>query len=808
MYKRSLPVAASAAVALSLLTSAPSPARAATLTGRFTSGDTGAPLPWVTVILRSTVDSTIVAHAPTDSSGRFTLADLHAGRFHLRAILLGYAPYVRADVVIADSAEALDLGRLAMTVAPIAVKGVETSTARGAMQVTSDRNIYFTKDLPGSSTGTTTDLLRSVPELDVDIDDKVSLRGSSSVTIQINGRTSPLKGDALTNFLRQLPASRIERVEVIANPSAKYDPEGTAGIVNLVTKEPLDLGLSGSFWASAGNRGGGSSSRLAWQQGKLTLSGGVSSYLSHIDNGYDDHRENLLAAPRTIYDLHNDSSYRYGFGSIDASGEWAFDRKSTLYGWSSGYLTRNRSDGTSGYVLADVTPSILSSWDRPNLTHSDWHSGSGALGFQHVVVKSRNEWSVEANASGSPSTTTSNSAEYFHVPTDSTGVVSLLDGGEHSHDLSIQADDTYPLGKVGKLQTGYRFDDRRTQNHSTLIDLTSGATGGASDYVHREAFHSGYLTAGTTVGHLSFEGGLRGEAAHTTFDQRADASHYDNDYRSAYPSANVAWDFGKGRTLRLTYSKRIERPGAWYLNPDVPTLDSLNRVVGNPYLTPKYTHSYGLDATWSGSRGLIKLSPYYRRTVDNWDYFKTVDSSGVSTSTWRNASSLSFLGVSLVSSLRQTGRFGGTTTLSVYRERHDASNFTTVGLSSATNWSLDANLTYEVTKPFAVQTYVRYRPAQTLAQGRQSATLYTYAGARWKLGKAAWINFTVNDPFGLWKYEYEASDVSFIQNSSNRSSTRRYGFSAGWSWGKPPQSKVQKKSSDDAAPQQEQPAVR
>src|SRR4029079_18153557 len=573
----------------------------------------------------------------------------------------------------------------------------------------------------GASTGGTTDLLRQVPELDVDINDNVSLRGSSSVTIQINGRTSPLKGDALTNFLRQFPATRVERVEVVANPSAKYDPEGTAGIVNIVTKEALDLGLSGSFYAVTGNRATGSGSHLAWQKGRLTLSGGLSSYWSTYENGNDDHRENLLAQPRSIYDLRSRSDGRSAFGGLDGSGEFAFDKRSTLYGTLTGYLNRTRSEATNGYLLSDVTPSVLSSWDRPTGFHSDWHSGSASLGFQHVVQKSRNEWSAEARTNGSPSTNTSDASEIFHVPSDSTGVVSLLDGGDHPRERSFQFDDTYPIGKLGKLESGYRGAERRTHNTSSLFDLSNGVLGGSSEYVHREIFQSAYATLGNTFGKLSVQGGVRGEAAHTTFDVLSQAALYANDYRSVFPSANVAWDFGAGRTLRLTYSKRIERPGAFLLNPDVPTLDSLNRTVGNPFLTPKYTHSYSLDATWSGSRGLLKLSPFYRRTVDNWDLFRTVDANGVSVSTWRNASSVGFAGATLIASLRQVGRLGGTATVSVFRERHDASNLTGAGVLSLTNCSLDGNLTFKATKNLDLQNFTKSRPAQTLAQGRQSS---------------------------------------------------------------------------------------
>ena len=780
-------------------------AQAASITGTFVEKGTRTPLAGVEIALRSAADSTLVAHTATGADGHFALDSLRVGRYLLRASLLGYVTVTRADVVLTDVAPSLDLGTQELVVSPIPLKGVETSTARATAIVASDRNIYLAKDLP-AATSTATELLRAVPELEVDINDRVSLRGSSSVTIQFNGRTSPLKGDALTSFLRQYPASRIERVEVIANPSAKFDPEGMAGIVNIVTKEPLDLGLSGSVFLSAGNRGGGPSTRIAWQQGRLTLYGGVFGYWNSNEYRYDDRRQNLAASPPTSYALNNNTHNRSGFGGVDGSFDFAIDKKSTLYGSASGYLNSSRSDGRSGYKLADQGGSITSSYNRWTAGHYDWHSATGTLGFQHVVEKSRNEWSAELRLNASPTSNTSDATEQLLVPVPGTGQVTLLDGDDHPRERSAQIDDTYPIGKQGKLEAGYRGAERRSAATSELNVLSGGTGGALSDYVHREVFHSGYLTLGSTFGPLSVQAGLRAEAANTTFDVIPDASHYDNDYRSVFPSGNVAWDFGKGRTLRLTYSKRIERPAAFYLNPDPPTLDTLNRTVGNPLLAPKYTHSYSFDASWQGSRGLLRLSPFYRETIHNWDQFKSVDADGVAVTTWLNASSIRFVGTSLVASLRQTGRVGGTLNLSLYRELHDASNLSLRAQRDATIWSLSLNGTYKLTKVVDLQAWVRFNPAQTLAQGRVSGTLYSNVGARYKLSEKAWLNATVNDPFNLWKYTFESSDDTYTQTSTNRGSIRRYGLSFGWSWGKPPETKQRRQPDEQPQPDQPVPA--
>jgi outer membrane receptor protein involved in Fe transport len=771
---------------------APAVAHAAAVRGGFVERGTRTPLPGVQIVIRGGVDSIVVAHALTDEDGRFQVDGLKAGRYVLRAGLLGHVPFVRPDVILTDGAPVLDLGTQALAVSPIAIKPVEVSTARASAVVGSDRTTYLTKDLPAATTGTTLDLLRAVPELDVDINDKVSLRGSSGVTIQINGRTSPLKGDALAAFLRQFPATRIERVEVIANPSAKFDPEGVAGIVNLVTRDAFDLGLSGSVYVGLGDRGRGPSTRVAWQQGRTTLYGGVSGYWSRLEYRYDDLRQNLLAHPPSAYRLSSITRNRSGFGSMDGSFEFALDKRSTLYGSATGYLNATRTSGGSGYVLSDSAGTVTSSYDRTSEARSQWRSGTATLGVQHVVEKNRNEWSAEWRHTDSPSTRSTDAVQHVFIPADSTGQVSWLGSADGSRERSIQIDDTHPLGPKGKLELGYRGAERRTTNSSALGVASGSAPPGASDYVHREVFQSGYVTAGSTFGRLSLQAGVRAEAAHTTFDVIPRATRYGNDYRSAFPSANVAWDFGAGRTLRMTYSKRIERPSPGYLNPDVPTFDVLNRAAGNPYLAPKYTHAWALEASWTGSRGLLKLSPFLRQTIHNWDQFKRVDSTGAAVTTWLNAASIRFTGGSLVASLRQTGRLGGTMSVSVYREQHDASNFSTDGRHAATNWSADGNVTLKATRSLDLQGWLRYNPAQTLAQGRISASLYTNVGVRLKLGEQAWASASVNDPFNVWRYTFVSRDTSYVQTSTNRGTIRRFGVALGWSWGRPPEAKTRR----------------
>lgn len=786
-------------------------AHAASVGGTFVEKGAGTPLQAVEVVLRRAADSTVVAHAVTGSDGRFRLDSLRFDHYLLRASLLGYESFVRRDVVLAESAPDLDLGTNALTVSPIAIPGATVSTARATAIVASDRNIYLTKDMPSATSGTATDVLRTVPELDVDIDGNVSLRGSSSVNIQFNGRAAPLKGEALTTFLRQMPAGRIERVEVISNPSAKFDPEGMAGIVNLVLKDDAGLGLSGSVNLSAGQRYNSTGARVAWQRGRLTTFAGLSGSLYHYNYQSNTRRQSLLTSPPSPFVWDAANRYRGRYGMADASVDYAVTRRSTLYGTLNASRSGNDPFGVTRYALSDPSQTVISRYDRTDDGNGTNTTASVTLGVQHVVSAGKDERSIEFIQNLTDGDNHSEGLILTHVPAGAGDQTSLQSGAYGYDERSLQIDDTHPLGSLGKLELGYRGAERRTTNASEVRFFANGdpvvtPLSNASDYAHREVFHSGYATAGSTFGRLSVQGGVRAEFARTTFDVHSTAQHFDHDYRSLFPSANLAWDFGKGRNARLTYSRRIERPSAWYLNPDVPAIDSLNRFVGNPFLGPRYTNSYSLETSWSGSRGSLRLSPYLRETVDNWDVVTQVDASGVAISTYLNASSVRVLGTTLSGSLRQTGRLGGTMTLGVSREHHDASNLSSQFRRDVTGWSASGNASFKTTRQLDLQGFLRYTPPRALAQGRASSYTFSSLGARWKFNESASASLTVNDPFGLARYSSVTGDATYAQTSRTESRLRSVSASLRWTWGKSPEQKQRRQTAEQ--PQTEAPGQR
>jgi outer membrane receptor protein involved in Fe transport len=797
--------AVACAVALS---TSPTLAAAASLTARFVEAPGDAPLAAVELVARRAADSTVVAHGASGADGRVRLDGLAEGSYRLRASLLGHVTWTRADVVLAPGVPQLDLGTVALAIAPVSIGGVTTTTERPLVTIAADRTIYYAKDQPVATAGTATDLLRTVPELDVDIDGHVSLRGGSGVGFQFNGRTAPLSGEALTQYLRQTSAKRIERIEVIPNPSARYTPEGSAGIVNIVFKDKAELGLSGSLMFNGGSAWNGPGARLAWQRGPVTLFGGAYGALGSPSlYEYSSAREDLV--PHALDGYRSQTltrSHDGRYASYDASVDCALAKHVTLYGSVYGYPYSGRSDATSQVLVTDSTGAPTSVYASGNASYTDSRWGSWTVGLQHAVESGRDERTVEYLQSLNGWSSDNQSLQRTSVPTGLADLGSRRTDASGNATRSLEADDTQPLGKLGKLESGLHLSERVATESGALAYTQDGVPvvtplTGAIDVAHHERFASVYVTASNTFGRFSLQLGARAELAHTTLDARVSARSFTYDYRSLFPSANAAWDFGHGASLRASYSRRIERPSLFMLDPDALTPDSLNRSVGNPDLGPRYTNSWSADASWSGPRGLLRLSPYYRRTVDNWERWTTVVANGSALTTWINASSVSAWGVTVIGSLRQVKRLGGTLTLNLYRERHDAGNAATPLERTGTSVSLNGNGTYEATKWLALQAYVRMSPAQTTAQGRTSAFAYTMLGGRLKRGEKLTLSVWARDPFNLAHSSGTSGDATYTASWS--SNVRGRGFSATllWLWGgKPPQQKRRLQSGEAPSP--------
>lgn len=781
--------------------------------GRVT-GPGGAPIAGVVVAARSAADSTRGARGVTGQDGSFRL-DVGPGTYRVQITHLGHQPHTR-EVTLAPGAPAAELGTVQLSAMPVALQGITVEAERSAVVTTPDRTIYNTRDMPAVQGGVATDALRTVPELDVDLEGKVTLRGATP-RIHINGRPTPMQGEALQRFLEQLPAHRIDRIEVMPNPSARYEAEGVGGIVNIVLKNNAGLGLSGSLGLTAGTRGQtGGFGNLAYQEGRLTLFGNGSLNFHDRSSTSYDFRQNLVADPTTFLKQEGRSGNQGRFSRVDFTAEFQVSKKSTLWSSVSGGGSGADSEGTTAYTHMDAAQDPTERYDRISTSHWGRSQNDGSLGFKHVVEEGKHELSVEARRSRHGG---DNDGRYLKqafdpggTPLDLPSEVIVNDADEDETRTWIKADYERPLGGI-RFQVGYQANLQTTSNDQ-LRETFSSASATTPVRTQRNAFRydenfqQAYLTVSRKFGKLSLQGGVRAEQAHTEFLLPTTGESFDNDYTSLFPNANLGYDLGEGRRLGLNYSRRIQRPWIWLLNPVDWSVDPLTRRVGNPRLQPQYTHSVGGDLSWNGKQGSLRLAPYYRYTEDDWGQITRADAAGVLTTTWENVASMKSYGAQVSAMLRSTGRLSGNVGVGGHRQVRDMSNVSLDYSGRSFRYNANANLTVAVDPTLNVQGMLWYNSPQELPQGRRSAFVMSSIGVRKQLfDKKATLNLRVQDPFEMARHDFQTRDRTHVQIARNQWSMRSASLSVSYNFGRRPRSARRQGGEEVQQPPEPQPGI-
>ncbi len=766
------------------------------ISGSVLTADSAKPLPAAAITVRSATDSSIVTGALTEKSGGFRVEGLPYGRYLLRVSLLGYKSRNSDVITISAEKAAFDLGPIKLEISAIQLPGVEATVEKAPVVQEADRTVYNTKTMPQSA-GSTIDVLKAIPDLEVDINNNVKMKGNQAIAVQINGRSFPLRGEQLANFLQQMPGNRIKSIEVIQNPSAKNNPEEMGGILNIVLDDKVELGISGSVNANTSTRNqqnlGG---RLNFQRGRVTLFTGLSGNLYGDKSTSYDLRRNLLARPLTNIEQNsvNDNSSYGGYGDVTA--EIKVGKQAALSTNSYWNYSAHDSEGLLKYGILSEAMSDIDRYNRNSRNDGQYGNYDVGLSFRQIFTPQRHELSFSTRISNSISDSENTlTKEYLmaggnpaDLPVEFTRNGFESGGGN----LSIQADYFRPLRK-GRVDVGYRSWKRDQDNDNLMrifatVDAAEPREQIRSGYLYEEIFHSLYTTVSQPIGKFNVQLGLRAEETYTHFESRTVDLAFDRDYRTVYPSFNLSYAPKPGRTARLSFTRSIQRPPAFYLNPVVPSVDNLNRTVGNPDLKPTYMYNYRFNVTYSGKKGSFNAGPYFTHRTGVWERIRTVDSLGVATSRQMNGKYADQYGTSIGVSLPSTGNLNGNLSMSVYREVRDGSNISAAYRREAWMTSYYGYFGYKLRTNTTATVNANYFPSQAILQGSASGYMYMSMGIRQQLwGTKGSLTLGIDDPLALQKFNSNTRDASYIQSSRSSYSSRMARIGFNWNFGKPPQ---------------------
>jgi ferric enterobactin receptor len=804
----------------------PSTARAAgagEIRGKLLESGSAAPIGAGSISVRRSTDTSFASGALPNADGSFKVEGLPVGKYTVRVRALGYAPLVRTGIVVTNEQPVVDLGALTLSRVAAQIAGQEVRADRDEVVLAPDRNSYSTKNMTTASGGTAIDVLRNVPAVEVDGSNNVSLRGNSNVVVQINGRSSPLHGDQLANFLSQLPASTVARVEVSTNPSAKNDPEGTAGIINIVLNQEADVGLSGGVNAATGTTG------LANVNGNVgRQSGPVTAFIS-----YGFFRDSRPIGGFTDQTLLGNTSPAFVRSYIDGSqaplwqnatfrSEYRFSQHNALTGDAVVSGGRSTRSSASYYSSLDAVGDTIGRFDQFN--DALWRSvfQDYAVAFRRTGDAKATTFSTELRFSHGNSTSDAALAGNVQQGDASTGAYAV----PREHDVTIsnnpswnlQSDYSHPFGMGTKIEAGYKGMWRNTGSDfsAAYVDTASGqfvpAPERAIVFDYREAINAGYAVLSQQLGNWQTQAGLRLEEARTRLgmpNAAPDSQHFDAHYASAFPSGIVSYNFTPMRQLKLSYSRRISRPNPYQLTPIVQREDARNLFHGNPDLRPEYTDALELAFQETRGWGTLQLNPYLRHTAHAVRNIQTVDSTGVTTGTFDNVASAVTVGSDLNVSIRR-GPLTLFTGGSVFHYQSDASNLTaTFGNNLSTRamfWATRANATWKFSPVLDVQMFASYRAPYTTEGSSQTAMVFSNIAVRRKLwGDQGSLTVRIADPFNMMSFGTRMTTGNVIQLSERRFGMRGVFINISRNFGQ--QLKLRPRPQDDPQQGPQQPGV-
>jgi ferric enterobactin receptor len=770
---------------------APPAAAIGEIRGTVVDSDGKTPIASASVAVWTKVNPALVAGALTRPDGTFRIDGLMPGTYSVKISMMGYDAHTSADVVIAPATPRSMLGNIALAQSPIALKSVEVNAQRTVV-IAPDRNSYRARDIAPAATNAS-DVLGATPSVHVDPDGKVSLRGNENVVVQINGRPTPIRGAQLAGYLKQLPANTIERIEVIPNPSAKYDPEGMAGILNIVMKQSVDLGRSGGLTLSASNTDQYSAaSNFGYQVGPVSMvfSYGFNSMEQQVAGVNDRTRLGALRAPLSYTEQDIDGAMANRGHNLNATVDYRLNQRNVLY--SALMANRRMSSDLSltAYNELSANRAVMAQYDRERAADTENWLVDATLGLRRTVTPQKNELVSELRFNRQADDERNALARQVDPNANPLELESNILAAV-TNQLTAQADYTRAIGKTTKLETGYKGTARwLDRDFDVQNDVLGDGHWIPSDLSNAlefdERVHAGYAVVSQGRGPLELQAGLRLE--HVTRDFSLDGESYPHSYGSLFPSGLISYKLSDKSQAKLSYSRRVRRPNTQELNPFPSFFDVNNVFFGNPRLGPEYTDAIELGLQRSGKLGSLQLAPFYRRTTDvirvDINTADTVANREVTTISFRNLDTSSSWGADLNGQFR-LGKFSGLGGFNIFKMVTDGGSESTLS-SDAVTWMGRVNASYNVTAATMLQGSYFYRAPMNIERGR----FYSQSGAsfalRQKLNERAFATLRVNDPFKTNRFRVEVGDDNIVQLTNRTFNSRAVFLSLQYNVGQAP----------------------
>ena len=748
------------------------------------------PVDYATVALGRSGATKTTNGSLTDEKGSFKIENIAPGTYRLTIAFLGYQTKIIDPVKTSLERPDLNLGQIKLTPNQKMLNEVQVTGAAAVIENKIDKIVYNAERDVTVGGGNASDVLRKVPLLSVDIDGNVSLRGSQNVRVLINGKPSGSMANNMADALKMIPADQIKNVEVITSPSAKYDAEGTSGIINIITKKKDVSGVSGSISGGLGTRQNNGNANLNIKTGRLGLTGNIGGHGSWPQETESEFiQANMQGAPMFNQTSTSEMS-RLGFrGAVGADYDFnAFNAITTNFGFNR-FGNTFEGDILSARYVNGQEFSTTSLTDREMaMPGIDWTTD-----YVRKFKKAGQELSFAAQLSKGK-----NLQDYTTLYQGGFNPDEVGNNNANNREMTFQTDYIQPLKKV-TLEVGAKTIIRDI-NSNTLIDTLAGSNfvrnnDRSNIFDYNQDVLSGYTTVGFT---LAKNYGIKagGRVEYTRISGSSTSGNvvpFSNDYYNFVPSVTISRTFKNFRTVKLSYNKRIQRPSLFFLNPFRNSSDPINQSQGNPYLSPEVSNNFELGYSTFVKTTVINASLYYRNTQNVIESFITqgedlTTGGDVNIQTFNNVGTNNSFGMNLFGSINPVQKLTLRGNLNV--NTYDVNTLAAINPVSNNdvhllyNAFLSASMNFK--GGFIAETFFIVNSPRRTSQGTNAAfNMWNMGFKKEILKKKGSIGLNIIDPLNARKnFKSEINGANFTQSSNFAVPFRSVGVNFSWQFGK------------------------
>lgn len=805
--------AIAAFVLIGLMTSQVRAQETGVISGSIIDKTTGAPIEGADITINRVRDSSFVKGVQSDAAGKFTLSAVPFGRYYLKAALVGYNYSIVSGITVNPNSLNVTVEPIKLSTGTTTTDEIVVESEKSQIEFHPDKKVFNVGKNITNQGSTVIDLLKEIPSVTVDQDNNISLRGSEGVKIMIDGRPSGLEGSNRGDILAQISATQVESIELITNPSAKYEAEGSSGIINIVMKknENRGLGYNGTLGLNIGTRDKYS--------GQTSFSLKNNKYHVYGNYGYNSNRM-VFSGFNERYNFTNSESY-FTDETSNARGHMRghnakfgvdlFLNQTNTIGLSFNLrgTKRSRFDVTDDFVYNNSN--VLTSQYYNTTTHED--DGLNYDIAANYTLKLKNPQQVftaDFSFSKDKDDEVTNTYDIYIYP--------VVPEPVNRNENTKETDDAYigelnyvhPFGKDAKLETGYRGSYKKRDNDYRIdeFDYTSNQyetdLNSSNRFIYKEQIHAFYGIYTNKIGNFGFSLGTRVEQTIVKGELMNNGQTFDRSYIDLFPSASISQKLTKSSEIQLSYARRVNRPRPRQLNPfvTISMMGGTNSLSqGNPELNPEFTDAFELSYIQYLPFATITPTFFYRQTKDQISRSRTLIDSITTLSTFVNYNKSKFYGGELIVNTTPVKIWTLNGTFSYYKTEIDASNLSSGLSNSGYSWTARAMSTLVLPADMSLQVSYFYSGKHYNAQGTfEPFSMLDAAFKKDFFNRRLSLTLRVSDILDAAKFKANISGDGYLETFERKRDARTVYLNISYKFGQQEKNKFdkgKKRNNDD-----------